>query len=204
MLRTRLSGRPAPGAGRLASLVTVALAGMAIGGCGSGSHTAPAVDARVTAASSSAARPKPSVEGTSDDDIPAYGHEASAADRQAITALVRRYYAAAAAADGRTACALLDRNLEHVIAEDYGQPPALPYSRGKTCKVVMAKIFRHLTHHPADLAATAVTGVRVSNNYAFAELSSKLTPKGEIFLLRERGKWTVGVPIGRQQRKPTG
>jgi hypothetical protein len=138
--------------------------------------------------------------GGTDNNIPAYGHAASAADNQAVTALVKRYYAAAATADGATACTLLYPALVHAVPEDYGQAPGPAYARGKTCPVVMSKLFKHVAGHPADLAATEVTGVRVYRDRGFAMLRSKTTPNGEIFVERAgRSSWKVGVLIGRER-----
>jgi hypothetical protein len=137
--------------------------------------------------------------GGSDDNIPAYGHEASAADRRAITALVERYYAAAAAGDGKTGCRLIYSSIAGAVPEDYGKPPGPAYSRGKTCPVVLAKVFGHIHGEAAGLAVTAVTGVRVYRDRGFAELRSSVTPNGEIFVEREHGSWKIGALMGKEQ-----
>ena len=173
----------------LLALLAIALLSMGAVACG---------------ASSKGAGPttQPSPPGGSDNNIPAYGHEASAADRRAVTALVKRYYAAAAASDGSTACSLLYSNLANSVPEDYGKPPGPAYARGKTCAVVMFKIFKHLPGHQSDLAATQVTDVRIYRDQGYAELRSSRTPKGEIFVERQGSSWRVGALIGKERVGP--
>lgn len=137
--------------------------------------------------------------GGNDDDIPAYGHEASAADRLAVTKLVKRYYAAVAAEDGKAACGLLVPVLAAAVPEDYGRAPGPVYARGNTCATVLSKLFRHLHASAAAFAATEVTDVRIYRNHGFAELHSKVTPNGEIFVERQGGPWRVGVTLGKEQ-----
>jgi hypothetical protein len=126
-----------------------------------------------------------------------YGQEASPTDKQAITALVKRYYAAVAADDGATACSLIHSPLAESVAEDYGQAPGPVSLSGKTCAVVMSKLFRQLPEQPASvLAATEVTGVRVKDRKGFALLHSTAIPEGDIPVERELGVWRVGTLVG--------
>ncbi|HEY2632239.1 MAG TPA: hypothetical protein VGI26_07670 [Solirubrobacteraceae bacterium] len=126
-----------------------------------------------------------------------FGQEASLADAQAITALVKRYYTAAAAADGATACSLIYSPLSESVAEDYGQAPAPASFAGKTCQVVMSKLFRQVPGQPsAVLASTQVTGVRVKERKGFALLRSKTMPEGDIPVVRELGTWRINTLIG--------
>jgi hypothetical protein len=194
---------------RRAAFLAIAAASIGAAGCGGASspsrHAATAAStlrgetpAR-TLSREERARENP---GGTDANIPGFGHAATPRQRAAIDALVRRYYAAAARADGKEACALMYRPLAGSVPEDYGRPPAgLPYARGKTCAVVMTKLFRHLPGPRDAIASTRVTAVRVYRGHAFAELHSHLTPKGEIFVERERerGSWRVGALIGEEQ-----
>jgi hypothetical protein len=132
-----------------------------------------------------------------DDYISTYGKEAEGADRQAIISLVTRYYAAAAADDGATACTLLYSTLEKAIPEDYGRPPGPPSTRGKTCPVVLRKFFKHPPRQPVSgLASTKVTGVRIRGSHAFVQLTSKTVPTSEISVQREGTKWKIETLIG--------
>jgi hypothetical protein len=183
------------------SLLTIAAAGVlsiGAGACGSSSKNTGSV-ARVSNTGTSTESQNP---GGTDDDIPAYGHEAPAGEKQTITALVKRYYAAAGAGDGKTACSLLYTPLAKSVPEDYGKPPGPTYSRGKTCAVVMSKTFRHLPGPRADITATEVTDVRIYHDHGFAELRSKTMPKGEIFIERQNGSWKIGATVGRERAGP--
>lgn len=123
-----------------------------------------------------------------------FGRAASAADRRTIAALVKRYYAAAAASDGAKACPLIYSTLEQAIPEDYGQPPGPVYSRGKTCAVVMSEYFAHF--HRQLAGAFAVTGVRVEGRQARVLLGSKTVPASFVTLRRERGTWKINELLG--------
>jgi hypothetical protein len=150
-----------------------------------------------SAASSSSTATTPHAASAEARRIVEYGHEASPADKQAITALVKRYYTAAAADDGATACSLIYSPLSESVAEDYGQAPGPAYLNGKTCAVVMAKLFRRLPgQSPSVLAATEVTGVRVNGRKGYALLHSAAIPEGDIPVTRELGTWRVGTLIG--------
>lgn len=122
------------------------------------------------------------------------GEPANAAQERAITALVNSYYAAAAAGDGAKACRLIYSTLEEAIPEDYGQPPGPAYSRGKTCAVVMSKIFAHA--HRQLAGGFAVTRVRVDGKEARVLLGSKTLPASFILLRRERGAWKIYELLG--------
>jgi hypothetical protein len=122
-----------------------------------------------------------------------FGHEASPAERQVVTALVKSFYAAAAAEDGAKACSLIYSLLAESIPETYGEvatgPPEL---RGKTCAVVMTKLFKRdhqeLVVHNATLK---VTGVRVEAKNGFVLLDFKGVPDRHVVLHRELGAWKI-------------
>ncbi len=139
-----------------------------------------------------AARPVP------DKSLTRVGHAANKADMHEIAALVKRYYAAAGVLDGAKACGLLTVAMEKSIPEDYGQPPGPAFLRGKTCPVVMTKLFKHPPDNltTADLATTRTIGARVNGNHGVALLRSKGMPLGEMAVKREHGEWRVNVTIG--------
>lgn len=129
-----------------------------------------------------------------DNSIQTYGHEAGEADTQAVTAVVKRYYAAVAAGDGATACSLLASALGRSIVQSFGRSPAL---RGKGCAGIVSLLVKSSPGAPgADLAAVTVTHVRVNGSRGFALLRSKTIPSGEITVDREHGAWKVGALIG--------
>jgi hypothetical protein len=128
----------------------------------------------------------------------AYGPRADAADRQEIVAVVKRYYAAAAAQDGAKACSLLYSGIAKSVPEDYGESPGTPYMDGKTCAAVLSKLFEHRNGQPtADLAAMEVADVRV-NIYNEALVLLRLPTKtyDEVSLHREGKSWKILQLLG--------
>jgi hypothetical protein len=112
-----------------------------------------------------------------DDDgkVLGYGHAADAADRRTSIGLVTRYFAAAAAEDGAKACASLVPFIAESVPEDDGHQPGL---RGKTCAVVMSKLFK--VHHQLltmKSATLRVIGVRVEGDKALAILEFPTIPE---------------------------
>jgi ketosteroid isomerase-like protein len=131
-----------------------------------------------------------------------YGREASEADRQAVTAAVKHYYAVLATGDGAKGCSLLRTELRKAAREDYGtSPPGPPELRGKNCPEIVLFLFKHLPRLPGESAAAIeVTGVRVNGDVhdmdAVALLRSKATPSSEILVDREHGLWKMNSLIG--------
>jgi hypothetical protein len=122
-----------------------------------------------------------------------YGHVANAADRLAVTAFVKRYYAAAAAADGATVCPMLVPYIVEIVPYDYAPAAGPPSLRGKPCAVVMSKLLeRHHRRLVVDLAGLEVTAVRVAGSKAFALLAFTTTPERRfISVVRERSTWKM-------------
>lgn len=176
-------------------LATVALSVLA-GSCGGTGKDASVMSIRSSTSPQTPTAPAP-VDSAAAKAITRFGHDAAPGDKQAITALVKRYYAAAAADDGATACALIYSPLSESVAEDYGQAPAPASLAGKTCQVVMSKLFRQVPGQAsAVLASTEVTGVRVKGMKGYALLRSKAIPEGDIPVERELGVWRIGTLIG--------
>lgn len=123
-----------------------------------------------------------------------YGHPANPADRQAITTLVRRYYAAAVADDGAAACSMLTPTFVKAIPGDYGRYPGPPYLRGKTCATVMTKMMRHSQAQASN--DFAVTAVRSHENVAYALIGSTVLPASFLQLERVGGSWRVSSLLG--------
>jgi hypothetical protein len=129
-----------------------------------------------------------------DDPIRHFGHAASAADARTIAELVKRYYAAAAAEDGAVACSMILSSVAKSLPGNLGiaQPPGPPAYPGKTCGLVLSKVFKlnHL-HLAAYHAHIEVTGVRVEHDRALAVLGFKTLPGRDITLEREHGGWRL-------------
>jgi hypothetical protein len=113
-----------------------------------------------------------------DGEVLEYGHPAGPADKQTVTAIVKRYLAAAAAEDGATACSLIISNLAKLIPKNYGRPQDSSYMLGKTCAMVMSKLFKHFHQELVTQAAgLEVTSVRVRGNNADALLAFRTMPE---------------------------
>ncbi len=122
-----------------------------------------------------------------------FGHSATPTARQTVTAVLERYYAAAAADDGVRACLLLYAPLADEIPIVYGRsPPGPPELRGKTCSMVMTKLFKQ--HRPrlvVDSATLDMTGLLVEGERGLALLRFRTMGNRHMFVQREHGIWKV-------------
>jgi hypothetical protein len=133
-----------------------------------------------------------------DRSIREYGHEATAADKQAIMALVKRYYELATSGKGGEACSMLDAklarrsNFRTAVPQDY--VPALGSSvfRGKGCAGVASLLFQ-ADHQRlvADLRMVKVVSFRVDGSHGLALLAFRTAPEREIAVEREHGAWRI-------------
>jgi hypothetical protein len=126
------------------------------------------------------------------------GQPASARERAEIVALVRRYYRYAAAANGKAACAVLySATATEVIEErdDWGV-------RGKTCPVLMTKIFRRLhARIEADLRSMKIVRVRTDRLDGYIVMRVPGSTISHEFSLRRVGRlWQIGQVIDRNMR----
>jgi hypothetical protein len=189
-------------------LLAVALLSIGIAACGGASKSTgssqassnPAVTggrrattASTTTAGRDSADGDKDTEGNDDNPILAFGHAANEADERAITALVKRYYAAAAADNGAAACSLIFVIFQEAIPEDYGQLAGPRALRGKTCAVVMSKLFklerRQIVVHNSTLK---VTSVRVDGKKGYALLRFGTMPEPRFLQVHiEFGVWKV-------------
>jgi hypothetical protein len=119
-----------------------------------------------------------------------YGHEAGAADKQAITTLVRRYYAVAAKKNGTAGCALLASLTADTIPEDYEE---LTGPHARTCPAIMFKLFdqRH-QELVRDNTTLEVISVRIEGNRALALLRfAKASEPNHVSVHREGPTWKI-------------
>lgn len=138
------------------------------------------------------------IEGASDDTDNGstlnFGRPASAADKQKITALVERYYAAAAADNGAQACSMLPLTLSESVGEDYGKGSAGPsyLSSGTTCPAVMTLLFEHSRAQLlTEVPQLRVTRVRLQQHHGIAILTFGKLPMRKIAVQREGPVWKV-------------
>lgn len=138
-----------------------------------------------------------------DESVLAYGHEAGPSDARAVTKLIERYYAAAAAGDGRTACALTAPGLGQTITAHYEEelgsnaPAGLAAAmRGvNDCGSALTALFRLL--HAELAAAVSVTGVRLQGSYGYGLIGSPTLPASFIAVGREGASWKIDGLLGR-------
>lgn len=130
----------------------------------------------------------------SDDDAERrYGHAASAPVRRVVTALVKRYFAAAIARDGASACTMIYPAIANSIPETLGGSAGPPDLRGsKTCPEIMTKLFEQ---NHAQLSVYArllqIDAVRVDGKRALTILRFKGLPARQIAAELEHGVWTI-------------
>jgi hypothetical protein len=123
-----------------------------------------------------------------------FGHEASPPDKRAVTALVKRYYAAALAGRGARACSLLYSPFAEATPEDYGQVPGPLYMRGAhTCAAVMTRLFAHFHRQLAVQVPRlgGVTHVRLQGGRGTALLGFAGMPERAISVAREGHTWKI-------------
>jgi hypothetical protein len=125
-----------------------------------------------------------------DGEVRDYGHAASAAETRAIGALVKAYYAAAAAGNGTRACQLTYYFEAETLPEQYAQPPGPRWLHGlSTCSALLTRVFAHF--HASLSAPVLVTGVRVDGDRAEALVGFKTLPAGFLKARLEGGSWKI-------------
>jgi hypothetical protein len=123
-----------------------------------------------------------------------FGKPAGPLQRRIVTALVTRYYRAAAAEDGATACTLLLSSIARTSAESFGSGAGPRYLRGvTTCPQLMKRMFTHL--HPqltAEAAGLRVTHVRLKAKGGYAVLRFGALPEErELTVVHRNGSWWI-------------
>jgi hypothetical protein len=139
-----------------------------------------------------------SVDEKNNDAILNFGHAADAADTNAITTLVKRYYTAAAREDGARACSLIYITIAESLPEDYGAgsggPPYL--KAGTTCAGVMGLLFKHYHGQlTAELPLLKVARVRLVRRHGLAILHFGTMPERQLSVRQELGTWKLGAII---------
>jgi hypothetical protein len=131
-----------------------------------------------------------------DSSVRGFGHAADSAEGRTIASLVRRYFAAANAGDGATACSIMVPGIARSVPEDIGGPAGPLYARGTTCAVVMSKAFVHYHRQIAAHAATLrIAAVRVKRGNGVAVLAFNRLPGREIHVAREGDVWKIQATL---------
>jgi hypothetical protein len=186
-------------------LSTLMLLSLFVGACGDGHGDAGSIDTT----NSASALPNPKGQEADDDsdthkagyyydfddlDFRAYGVAAGAVEGREVSMLVKHYYEAAAAADGATACGLLDSHFATLVPAEYGQASVL---HGKTCAIVASKVFKQLHYQlSVDNATLDVGAVRVGGGRGYALLGFEgALPVRYVVIVQERGVWKMASLI---------
>jgi hypothetical protein len=129
-----------------------------------------------------------------------FGHAAGAAEARAVSAVVERYYAAAARGDGALACSLMYSTFAEAIAEDYGGAPG-GSTNGGGCAAAASSLFkRRHTELGADSATLRMAAVRIRHREGSALMSFHGgRPRYYLSLHLERGAWKVLRLIASEQ-----
>jgi ketosteroid isomerase-like protein len=130
-------------------------------------------------------------------ELDAFGHRASHAEREAISALVRRYYAAAAAGDSTTVCALLSP----AFATQLGNGSSNSGRNGTTtCSKAVAPLLTQQHEQLTALEASTmiVTDVRLKGSTGLAVLGFRRMPQSTILVEREGIMWRLGQLFGNE------
>jgi hypothetical protein len=171
----------------LLGLLAIVLLGLCVSACGG------AAASHGSSAATTVKRDRDNDGDNNDDDahVLYYGRAPSASEREELESLVSGYYAASAAEDGAKGCALLMPFVAESTAEEYGHNPGL---EGKTCAVVLSKLFKQ--KHGLLVGENATLKfytVRVNGAKALTILSFSILP--EVRQLTERrdaaGAWKV-------------
>jgi hypothetical protein len=198
----------------LLMLLAGAPLGLGAAACGSATHggtgTAPQTQAAVGSAVRSPSAVATSGRGASDGDdaddasgnngsgekeddstVTDYGQPADAALTRTITAIAKRYFAAAAAADGAATCPLIVLDLVAAIPGNFGKAPNPSYMRGNTCAEVCSKLFKHMHRQlAAEAGGLEIAGVRATHPTVYVLMAFKNSPyRRYIALEREDGTW---------------
>jgi hypothetical protein len=162
-------------------LVVIALL---ICGCGSSSHRVE--ESETTGSAQSAAHETAEAYA-----VLHFGHAEGSPVERAVTALVRRYVAAAAREDGPAGCPEIVPTLAHALAEDYGRAASLPYLKGgQTCASILDKFFMHFhSLYVREASGVEVQQVRLKHSGGYAVLRLAGGELRAVTVSLENGTW---------------
>lgn len=121
----------------------------------------------------------------------AYGHRPTAHDQGEIVATVKRFYTAAQAGDGATACKMFTLTRIRSVVSDYGRSLAGPtYLRGATtCAGLLVRLFAHGKYEYSG--QVTILRIGVSNGVAQVIIGSKTMRASTVYLELGRAGWRV-------------
>lgn len=176
----------------LFAILALATLGLAIAACGGASKGTASGAAAIGTAGSIHKNDRDNDSDNNDDDAETFGfgHAADANDQRASAALITRYFAAAAEANGTEACSLLVPQLADSVVEDNSDVPG---PRGTTCAAVVTRIFK-LRHRMLveKSASLRVVAVRVEGDKGLDILEfPEIHEDRQIAERRVGGRWRV-------------
>jgi hypothetical protein len=131
---------------------------------------------------------------TDNDANPTYGPAPSEAQRRAIVAFIKRYYAIAAAGDGAKACTLLDALVAEALVEEHGARSGLSSVKGDTCAQIASEVFaRRHRELSEDVATLRVGWVQLQDNQAVALARFGAVRERLVRLRRAHGEWKMNA-----------
>jgi hypothetical protein len=123
-----------------------------------------------------------------------FGEPASKADVRAMTPVVKRYYAVAAAGDAKRACAMIDPAFTKALSAEI-RVSAPSYLHGaKTCQAAAADTFRHYRHELT--VPIRVNGALTDGNTGYVVVSSAKMPDSMIAVRRMHAAWVIDSVLG--------
>jgi len=181
---------------KLSVALTVSL-GLGVAACG-GSSRAKSKPDRLVVQESTTISPELGPIDEDDSAILNFGHAVSPRVESELIALTKRYYALALAGNGAKACSMLySATATEVVVEqdDWGVS-------GKTCPVVMSKIFQQRHQQiAAELRSFNVVRVRSDGLSGYLVVRTPISPVAREFSARRVGRaWKVGQPLDRKMR----
>jgi hypothetical protein len=185
-------------------LLAAALPGLGVMACGGASSVSGAPSGASARAAPNATLPEIELKGDAEHDSDTYygepdnehelrGRPARIGDARRVSALVRRYYAAAGRDDGVAACRLVYLPVVESIQEAHGGTPGSTGAPGWTCAAILSRVFkRQHTQLGAENAALTVASVRVDLNVGAVRLGlGSGRPARYTMVHRERGTWKM-------------
>ena len=135
-----------------------------------------------------------------------YGHAPSAVEKRAITDLIKRYYAVAAAGDGRKACAMIAPGLirgqslaEGAIPKEFIPVSGSSVFRHKGCAQIASLIFSIDRQLLAEEVPTLqALSVRIKGSQGLVVLGFRTSPERQMPVERVHGAWRVGAMLDLQ------
>jgi hypothetical protein len=127
-----------------------------------------------------------------DDDsklVALYPGKPSQASQREIAAIVKSYYAAAAADDGTKACELLDSSLAAGLSENAGS--------AASCVTPIDRLFAQERQQLSEdeVSTMVLTGIHMNGELALALLGFRKAPERELQLEREGRAWKIGALV---------